>query len=191
VTGFIPTLNNWKDDNVMKWIAVLAALSVFAAGSSIAAEEKKESSATSSSTSAAKKATAGEATIHTASSLQWGDAPPGLPAGGKLAVLDGNPGKPGAFTVRLQMPDGYKIMPHTHPAAERVTVISGTLHVGMGEKLDENSGTRLSAGDFVVLPKGSKHSAWSTGDTVIQIQGEGPFDIKYADATDDPRKQKK
>src|ERR1700751_2582121 len=67
------------------------------------------------------------------SDLVWNDAPPGLPPGAKMAVLDGDPNKPGSFTVRLQTPDGYKIMPHTHPTAERVTVISGTAHLGAGD----------------------------------------------------------
>ena len=105
-------------------------------------------------------------------------------------MLDGDPGKPGSFIVRLKMPDGYKIMPHTHPAAERVTVISGTLHIATGDKFDENAGRKLSTGDFVVFPKGSKHSAWTTEETVVQIQSEGPFEMQYANAADDPRKQK-
>src|SRR5690348_5034504 len=58
--------------------------------------------------------------------LKWGDAPPGLPAGGKMAVLNGDPTQTGAFTVRLKAPAGYKVMPHTHPTAERLTVIAGT-----------------------------------------------------------------
>ncbi len=69
--------------------------------------------------------------------LVWGDAPPGLPPGGQLTVLSGDPTKKGLFTVRLRMPAGYKIPPHTHPTAELVTVISGSCHLGRGEKFDE------------------------------------------------------
>jgi len=173
----------------MKYIAIVAAVTLIPAGSLIAAEEKKESK---SSSAAAAKSAAGEPNIQAADSLEWADAPPGLPAGGKLTVLDGDPGKRGSFIARLKMPADYKIMPHTHPAAERVTVISGTLYVGTGDTLDENAGRKLSAGDFIVIPKGSKHSAWTaTEEAVIQIQSEGPFDVYYTNTADDPRKQKK
>lgn len=57
-----------------------------------------------------------------------------LPPGAKLAVLEGNPTKSGAYTMRLLMPDGYRIPPHFHAGAEHVTVVSGALMVGMGEK---------------------------------------------------------
>ena len=69
--------------------------------------------------------------IIAASDVKWEEAPPGVPPGSKMAVLDGDPAKEGSFTVRLKAPAGYKVMPHTHPIAERVTVISGTLDVGM------------------------------------------------------------
>ena len=79
----------------------------------------------------------------TPADLQWGEAPAGLPAGAKLAVLEGDPTKKGPFTIRLQMPDGYKIMPHTHPTAEKVTVISGTGFLGMGAKFDEAAAKQM------------------------------------------------
>ena len=67
-----------------------------------------------------------------AADLKWGPAPPGLPAAVQATVLDGDPTKPGLFTVRLKAPDGTQIMPHWHPADEHVTVLSGALMVGMG-----------------------------------------------------------
>jgi len=123
--------------------------------------------------------------------LVWGDAPPGLPAGGQLTVLSGDPTKKGVFTVRLKMPAGYKIPPHTHPTAELVTVISGSCHLGRGEKFDENTGQTMGAGSFVAIPAGAKHFAWATEESVIQIHGEGPFEIKHANPADDPRNAKK
>ena len=92
---------------------------------------------------------------------------------------------------RLQAPAGYKVPPHTHPTTERVTVISGSFHLGMGEKFDETAGPELSPGSFAVLPAGMAHFAWSTGESVVQIQSEGPFQIKYVNPADDPRKAKK
>jgi quercetin dioxygenase-like cupin family protein len=125
------------------------------------------------------------------SELQWADAPPGLPPGARMAVLDGNPNEKGSFTVRLQMPDGYKIPPHTHPSTERVTVISGTFHLGMGDKLDEAAAHQMAVGSFAVLPAGMEHFAWSSGESVVQIHSEGPFKIKYVNTADDPRNAKK
>jgi quercetin dioxygenase-like cupin family protein len=88
--------------------------------------------------------------------LKWGDVPPGLPPGAKMAVFSGDPTKKGLFTVRMQAPAGYKIPPHSHPTAENMTVISGTFNVGTGDKFDEAAGKALEAGGFVVLPAGDE-----------------------------------
>src|SRR6266545_3729170 len=87
------------------------------------------------------------------SDIQWKDAPPVLPAGAKIAVLDGDPAKAGYFAMRLKMPDGYKIMPHWHPNVERLTIISGTAHVGMGDKFDEGKGDAMPscAPKFIII----------------------------------------
>ena len=122
--------------------------------------------------------------------IEWGDPHPGFPAGAKLARLSGDPGKSGVYTVRLRAPAGYKIMPHTHPAAEMVTVISGTLHIGTGDKFDESAGHAMAAGSFMTMPAGMKHFAWFTEDTIIQVHGEGPFQIVYVNPADDPRNAK-
>ena len=120
-------------------------------------------------------------------SIEWGDPPPGFPAGAKFAVLSGDPGKKGVYTVRLQAPAGYKIQAHTHPTDELITVISGTLHLGMGDKLDENGGDSIAAGSFTAMPAGMKHYAYFTEDTVVQVSGSGPFKIIYVNPADDPR----
>src|SRR5947209_915068 len=62
--------------------------------------------------------------------LQWGDAPPGLPPGAKLAVLNGDPNKAGSFTVRVKAPAGYKVPPHTHPTDERLTISARPFTIG-------------------------------------------------------------
>jgi mannose-6-phosphate isomerase-like protein (cupin superfamily) len=124
--------------------------------------------------------------------LKWGDAPPGLPAGGKMAVLNGDPTQAGAFTLRLKAPAGYKVMPHTHPTAERLTVISGSFKIGMGEKFDEKSMQTMAPGSYIVLPPNMAHYAKGAGkDSVVQIDSEGPFQINYVNPTDDPRNAKK
>ena len=123
--------------------------------------------------------------------IKWGEAAPGLPAGAKMAVLNGDPGQAGPFTVRLKAPAGYKVMPHTHPTAERLTVISGSFKIGMGEKFDEGSMQEIGPGDYVVLPANMAHYAKGAGkESVVQIDSEGPFQINYVNPTDDPRTAK-
>jgi quercetin dioxygenase-like cupin family protein len=123
--------------------------------------------------------------------VQWGDAPPVLPAGAKFAVIQGDPGKKGVYTIRLKVPSGYRIPPHFHPTTENVSVISGTMSFGMGDKFDEAAGKEIQAGGFASMPAGMKHFAWATGETVIQVHGMGPFQITYVNPADDPRNAKK
>jgi quercetin dioxygenase-like cupin family protein len=177
---------NFKLENNMKKIAVLFGVVLTISSLGIAAEQKESSKERGS-----KVAAAVEHKIISPSEMTWVDAPPGLPPGAKIAVLDGDPNKKGSFTIRLQSPDGYKVAPHTHPTAERITVISGTFHLGTGDKFDEAAGREMGAGSFAVMPAGMKHFAWVTGDTVMQIHGEGPFQIKYVNPADDPRNTKR
>jgi len=123
-------------------------------------------------------------------SMTWGDAPPVLPAGAKAVMLEGNPMKPGPFTLRLSFPDGYTIPPHYHPTPEHVTVIKGTLLVGMGTQLDPMKFNELPAGTFGVIPPGMRHFARAKGDVIIQLHGTGPWRLIYVNAADDPRRSK-
>ncbi len=119
--------------------------------------------------------------------LKWQDAPASLPAGAQMVVLDGDPKNAGPFTIRLKMPAGYRIPPHTHPAAaERITVISGTVHLGFGPRFEESTGRELKAGDFAVIPARVPHFAWSRGEAVLQIHSEGPFQRDFVEATATP-----
>ena len=122
--------------------------------------------------------------------IKWVDGPASLPAGAKVALLEGNPAQEGPFTMRLQLPDGFQIPPHWHPAVEHVTVISGTFNLGMGEKFDKSSGRALAAGSFAFMPPGMRHFAWATGETVLQLHGQGPWKINYVNPADDPRNKK-
>ncbi len=124
-------------------------------------------------------------------SMTWGDGPPFLPPGVKFALLSGDPTQKGVFTIRLRMPAGYKIPPHTHPAAELITSISGSLHLGAGATFDESAGHAMPPGSFMAMPAGTKHFAWATEETVVQVHGEGPFQITYVNPADDPRNAKK
>jgi hypothetical protein len=121
--------------------------------------------------------------------VQWGDPPPVLAAGAKMAVIEGDPSKPGIFIIRLKMPNNYRVMPHWHPTAEYVTVISGNFSVGIGDKFNEKSMTQLGPAGFVAMDAKSHHYGKSMGpETIIQIGGTGPFVLNYVDPKDDPSK---
>jgi hypothetical protein len=124
-----------------------------------------------------------------ADKVQWGPAPPHLPAGAQVSVLEGNPSEKGPVTLRLKFPADYAIPPHWHSMSERVTVLSGALHVGMGDKLDRQGSHTLEPGGFVSLPAKMHHFAWTASPTVVQINLEGPFDIFYVNPADDPLKR--
>src|SRR5690242_14590128 len=121
--------------------------------------------------------------------LKWGPAPAIFPAGAQMAVLSGDPGKPGTFVVRLKMPAGYKIPAHHHPTDEYVTVISGDLSLGMGDKLDPAKASKLAPGGFAVAPANMNHFAWSQSGAVVQVSAEGPFALIYVNPADDPTKK--
>lgn len=121
--------------------------------------------------------------------ITWGPGPASLPPGAKAAVLEGNPGEPGPFTMRVLLPDRYRIPPHFHPAVEHVTVVKGTFKVGMGEKFDAVAMTSLPAGAFAALEPETRHFAESRGETIVQLHGTGPWRITYVNPADDPRKQ--
>ena len=127
-----------------------------------------------------------QAHIFTPEHLKWAPAPAILPAGARLAVLEGDPSKAGLFTMRLAMPAGYRIPPHYHQVDEHVTVISGAFQVGMGDTFDQGKLTTLPPGTFGVIPPGMRHFARADKATVIQLHGEGPWGLTYVNPADQP-----
>ena len=119
--------------------------------------------------------------------IKWGPGPAFLPKGVQLAVLQGDPSKEGGFTVRLQMPAGYYIPPHSHPADEQVTIISGALRLGMGDAEDTASAITLRSGLFITAGANMHHYARAMEPTVVQLHGIGPLGITYVNPKDDPR----
>lgn len=121
--------------------------------------------------------------------LNWGPAPAIFPAGARMAVLQGDPGKAGPITVRLDMPSGYVVPPHFHPTDEAVTVISGHFLIGMGDTVQKSKTIKLTAGKFAVAPAGMHHYAITQGRTIVQVNLVGPFAMTYVNAADDPTKK--
>jgi quercetin dioxygenase-like cupin family protein len=139
---------------------------------------------------AATAAPAAEELHHTVvpgDSLTWGPAPPSLPAGAQAAALLGSPGKEGPFVLRLKFPAGFIVPPHRHSKDEFVVVLSGSVTINSGEKVNEDDLRGLPPGSFFHLPAGMAHYLWSEKETIVQLQGMGPFDVKYIDPKDDPR----
>lgn len=122
----------------------------------------------------------------TAADVKWGQAPPSLPKGAQFAVVSGDPGKAGPFVIRLKFPAGYKVAPHWHPTDEHVTIISGTVALGMGEKFDQAAMKELSAGGYGMLPAEMRHYAMAKTAATIQVHGMGPFVLNYVNPADDP-----
>jgi quercetin dioxygenase-like cupin family protein len=125
-----------------------------------------------------------------AAAMTWMDAPPALPAGAKMAVVSGDPGKAGDFKVQIQMPAGYAVPAHHHPTEERVQVLSGTLNYGMSDKLDRAKAKPLTAGKHVVMAAQMNHWVFADAPATIEVSGKGPFQIVYVDPKDDPRGSK-
>lgn len=120
--------------------------------------------------------------------LKWADNP-GLPPGAKMAVIEGPLTEAGPVTFRLKFPADYKVPPHFHPAIEHVTVLSGTLNFGMGDKLDPAQTKPLPVGSTVIMPAKTNHFAWTKDEVIVQVHGIGPWGVTYVNPADDPRKK--
>lgn len=112
-------------------------------------------------------------TIVTPNAVAWAHGT-GADAGTMVALLDGNPEKTGSYTMRMKLPAGTRFAPHMHAGDEHVTVISGTLYVGLGDTMNASTMKALPAGSYVAVPANLHHYAMAKAETVIQISGIGP-----------------
>ena len=119
--------------------------------------------------------------------LQWGPAPAVFPKGAEMAVVSGDPGKAGVFTIELSMPSGYRIPPHFHPTDEKVEIKKGTFLVGMGDKLDLKQARPMVTGDTGTVPAKGHHYAATKGATIVAVTAMGPFAMTYVNPKDDPQ----
>ena len=126
-------------------------------------------------------------TVVKAAQVTWKDHP--IFPGAHLAILVGDPTKAETVVQRVKLPPNYRVAPHTHPYAEVVTVLSGTLGSGMGEKF-EAKGELLQPGELFALPAKHPHYVWTTNEeTIVQVQFTGPGGIDFINPADDPRKK--
>jgi len=158
----------------MKTFSTMLALALLAATGALAADAAKKPDAAK-----------GAAMSVNPDEIKWGPAPPDLPKGAEIAVLHGDPAKKAPFTLRLKLPDAYKIPPHWHTKDEQLTILSGNFVLHMGDTM-EAPATSLAAGGFHFLPGKMHHAAEANGETIVQLDGIGPFDIHYLDPADNP-----
>jgi quercetin dioxygenase-like cupin family protein len=113
---------------------------------------------------------------------------PAFPPGARLAVLIGEPERPGPYVIRVKVPGGVRLAPHRHPEDRVYTVISGVFYIGLGESFDEHKLQAYAPGSVIVLPGGQPHFHWArSGEYVTQVTAIGPLGLDYVDPADDPR----
>ena len=113
---------------------------------------------------------------------------PAFPLGARLAVLVGDPTKPGPYLIRVKLSAGVKMLPHRHPEDRMYTVISGVFYIGLGEEFDETKLTAHAPGSVLILPGGQPHFHWAkSGEYVTQVTAIGPLGLAYVDPGNDPR----
>ena len=121
------------------------------------------------------------------SQMTWNDLP-ALP-GVKIAVIEGPLNQAVPIMFRLKFPANYKVMPHRHPGIEHITIISGTLNIGMGDKFDAGKTHALTPGSVAIMPPDMNHFVWTTEETVSQVHSVGPWSVTYVNPADDPTKK--
>lgn len=115
-------------------------------------------------------------------SINWGDAPPSLPAGAKVFILEGNPQQEGIFTMRVKFPPYYKLPAHTHPKDERVTVLEGAVYVGFGNTMDTANAQKFTVGSYYLNPVNESHYVFTGEEGVVfQVTGLGPWGLVYTE----------
>lgn len=182
-----------KSDGAKRLAGFAAALMLVASGCSSGPEPATRGAAETVEPTVAAPVAAGAGHEHftvLASDIRWLIPPDasGLPTTGvEIALIEGHPFLKGPFTFRLKFQPGARLMPHTHPAEERITVLSGTLNQGQGGTFDQAATEALQPGSFAFRSPGIAHFVWFDEETVLQFNGDGPFGITYVDPADDPR----
>src|SRR5262249_50947220 len=111
--------------------------------------------------------------------IQWKEALPGA----KMAVLQGDPDKPGLYIVLIKWSPHSMSRPHFHPHDRFITVLSGTWWVGTGSKFDPESTVPMPAGSFVThFGKQVHYDGAKDQEAMIEIVGEGPATATPAEA---------
>src|SRR4051794_25124721 len=115
---------------------------------------------------------------------------PAFPPSVRLAIVVGEPAKPGPYVIRVKVPSGVKLMPHRHPEDRVYTVISGVFYIGLGDEFDADKLQAYPPGSVIVLPGNTPHFHWArSGEYISQVNATGPLGFEYLDLSNDPRQQ--
>jgi quercetin dioxygenase-like cupin family protein len=124
--------------------------------------------------------------VTTSADLEW--RPDSLDPKRSMALLVGDPAKPGPYTVRMRADAGYSIRLHQHPREdENLTVLSGTLHWSTGAAGSGEPEHAAPARSFVLFPAGTPHRLWVTEETILQMTGGGPRTYVHLEPGKEPR----
>jgi quercetin dioxygenase-like cupin family protein len=120
--------------------------------------------------------------------LKWFDVP--LVAGGKAALLYGDPTKAGTVVLRFRFPPNRQTLPHRHPYAEYTTILSGKVYYGEGETFDTSNPQIGRAGTFAIVPAGQAHFVWALDEeAIVQLQFEGPSSTTFVDPANEGQRK--
>ena len=113
-----------------------------------------------------------------------------FPPSARLAIVVGEPAREGPYTIRVKLPHGTKMMPHSHPEDRMYTVISGIFYIGLGDDFDAEKLQAYPPGSVIILPGNTSHFHWAkSGDYITQVTAIGPLGLEYIDVKDDPRNE--
>lgn len=116
---------------------------------------------------------------------------PAFPPEARIAVVVGNPNLSETYVMRVKLPGGIKLMPHTHPEDRVYTVMSGTFYIGIGKTFDAAKLKAYPPGSIIILPANTPHFHWAkSGEYITQVTAHGPLGISYVNPLDDPRNRK-
>jgi quercetin dioxygenase-like cupin family protein len=111
-----------------------------------------------------------------------------FPPSARLAVIVGDPAKPGPYVIRVKVPGGVKLMSHRHPEDRVYTIISGVFYIGRGDRFDGDKVQAYPPGSVIVLPGDTSHFHWArSGEYIAQVTAIGPLGLEYVNVKDDPR----
>ncbi len=125
-------------------------------------------------------------TLLTPEKIKWN---PFVLPGTEMAVISGDPSKSGPFVIRIKAQAGLKVPPHWHPTDEHLTILTGRAVLGTGEKADPAAGKEMTAGSYALMPKKMPHFLFVKDETIIQVHGNGPFQVNWVNPADDPTKK--
>ena len=97
------------------------------------------------------------------------------------AFVVGAPNQPGLYTIRVHLKDGGLMPPHSHPDDRIITVVSGTLHYGFGDKADPAATTAYPTGSVFLAKANAPHYAIGKGDVIYQESGTAPTGTKWVE----------